>query len=389
MVFRGNILKNIVAVVLALTVMVPMGLSGAVTAFADESSSETSAVEESTDGESSEVSDESSDSSAESTASSASSAASNYTIPSASSDFYVYDEVNAISDSTKETIVQTGEYLNAQYGAQIVVAVFNTLGDYNIESFTNDLLTTWKVGGDSGYGLVFLMDVSEDDYYCISGVGLKQLYTSSKIQTILDDNIESVFAQKNYDAAALAFVNACTSDLEKYMQDLAASGVVLVKNSNTGSTTSTASTDTTDAQADGGESSVAATTKKSSGFLGFLKTLVIIILVLVIILCIGFVLVYMHGQKVKRERAEARRRNAQRRSGSSRSSSSQRTSSSQRSSGSSPRGTGSSRNSYSSSSRQSRTGTTRGSTAVNRSRDSRDSRSRSSSSSSRNDYRNR
>ncbi len=386
MVFRGNILKNIVAVVLALTVMVPMGLSGAVTAFADESSSETSAVEESS---SSEVSDESSDSSAESTASSASSAASSYTIPSASSDFYVYDEVNAISDATKQSIVQTGEYLNAQYGAQIVVAVFNTLGDYNIESFTNDLLTTWKVGGDSGYGLVFLMDVSEDDYYCISGAGLKQLYTSSKIQTILDDNIESVFAQKNYDAAALAFVNACTSDLEKYMQDLAASGVVLVKNSNTGSTTSTASTDTTDAQADGGESSVAATTKKSGGFLGFLKTLVIIILVLVIILCIGFVLVYMHGQKVKRERAEARRRNAQRKSGSSRSSSSQRTSSSQRSSGSSSRGTSSSRNSYSSSSRQSRTGTTRGSTAVNRSRDSRDSRSRSSSSSSRNDYRNR
>ncbi len=366
MTLRGDILKNIVAVVLALTIALPISFSSGLTAFADESSSEeTSVSDESSAEESSEtVSDEASgESSTES-----STAATNYTIPSASSDFYVYDEMNTISDSTRQSIVQTGEYLNAQYGAQIVVAVFNTLGDYNIESFTNELLTSWNVGGDAGYGLVFLMDVSEDDYYCISGAGLKQLYTSSKIQTILDDNIESVFAQKDYDAAALAFVNACTSDLEKYMQDLAASGVVLVKNSNTTTTASTS--DSADAQATDTESQAATTTKSSGGFLGFLKVLVIIILVLVVLLCVLFVLAYLHGQKVKRERAEARRRNAQRRGNSS---SAPR--STQRSSSSSSASRGNT-----SSSRQRPSGGTRSGTTVNRTR---------SSSSSRSDYRNR
>lgn len=363
MTLRGDILKNIVAVVLALTIALPIGFSSGLTAFADESSSEeTSVSDESSQEESSDVSDaSSSESSTES-----STAATNYTIPSASSDFYVYDEMNTISDATRQSIVQTGEYLNTQYGAQIVVAVFNTLGDYNIESFTNELLTSWKVGGDAGYGLVFLMDVSEDDYYCISGEGLKQLYTSSKIQTILDDNIESVFAQKNYDAAALAFVNACTSDLEKYMQDLAASGVVLVKNSNTTTTTASAG-DSTDAQSADTQSTAQETTKKSGGFLGFLKVLVIIILVLIILLCILFVLAYLHGQKVKRERAEARRRNAQRRGNSS---SAPR--SSQRSSSSSRGNT--------LSSRQRSSGGTRSGTTVNRAR---------SSSSQRSDYRSR
>lgn len=367
MTLRGDILKNIVAVVLALTIALPIGFSSGLTAFADESSSEeTSVSEESSQEESSDVSDASSSEASSESSTESSTAATNYTIPSASSDFYVYDEMNTISDATRQSIVQTGEYLNTQYGAQIVVAVFNTLGDYNIESFTNELLTSWKVGGDAGYGLVFLMDVSEDDYYCISGEGLKQLYTSSKIQTILDDNIESVFAQKNYDAAALAFVNACTSDLEKYMQDLAASGVVLVKNSNT--TTTTASTgDSTDAQSADTLSTAQETTKKSGGFLGFLKVLVIIILVLIILLCVLFVLAYLHGQKVKRERAEARRRNAQRRGNSS---SAPR--SSQRSSSSSRGNT--------SSSRQRSSGGTRSGTTVNRAR---------SSSSQRSDYRSR
>lgn len=367
MTLRGDILKNIVAVVLALTIALPIGFSSGLTAFADESSSEeTSVSEESSQEESSDVSDASSSEASSESSTESSTAATNYTIPSASSDFYVYDEMNTISDATRQSIVQTGEYLNTQYGAQIVVAVFNTLGDYNIESFTNELLTSWKVGGDAGYGLVFLMDVSEDDYYCISGEGLKQLYTSSKIQTILDDNIESVFAQKNYDAAALAFVNACTSDLEKYMQDLAASGVVLVKNSNTTTTTASAG-DSTDAQSADTQSTAQETTKKSGGFLGFLKVLVIIILVLIILLCILFVLAYLHGQKVKRERAEARRRNAQRRGNSS---SAPR--SSQRSSSSSRGNT--------LSSRQRSSGGTRSGTTVNRAR---------SSSSQRSDYRSR
>ncbi len=367
MTLRGDILKNIVAFVLALTIALPIGFSSGMTAFADESSSEEASVSQ----ESSDTSDASDASSSEASSESStesSTAATNYTIPSASSDFYVYDEMNTISDATRQSIVQTGEYLNTQYGAQIVVAVFNTLGDYNIESFTNELLTSWKVGGDAGYGLVFLMDVSEDDYYCISGEGLKQLFTSSKIQTILDDNIESVFAQKNYDAAALAFVNACTSDLEKYMQDLAASGVVLVKNSNTTTTTASAS-DSTDAQSADTQSTAQETKKSSGGFLGFLKVLVIIILVLVILLCILFVLAYLHGQKVKRERAEARRRNAQRRGNSSSAPrSSQRSSSSSSSRGNT------------SSSRQRSSGGTRSGTTVNRAR---------SSSSQRSDYRSR
>ena len=307
MTLRGDVLRNIVALVLALAIAVPFSMAS-VTAFADttESSSEESSTDETTDDveddTSSEESTESSTAAESSTSSetSTASAASTISVPSASSDYYVYDENNVISEETRQSIVQTGEYLNTQYGAQIVVAVFNTLGDANIETYTNQILTSWKVGGDAGYGLLFLMDISEDDYYCISGDGLKQLYTSSKIQTVLDDSIESLFAAKDYDAAALAFVNACSNDLEKYMQDLVASGVVLTTNNAAGDTTSTTDSSTA-------ETTASTDSKSSSGFLGFLKGLLIFILVLVIILCAGFVVIYLHGQKIKRERAERRR----------------------------------------------------------------------------------
>lgn len=310
MTLRGDVLRNIVALVLALAIAVPFSMAS-MTAFADttESNSEEISTDETTDDVEDDDTDteESTESSASSETSTAS-AASTVSVPSASSEYYVYDENNVISDETRQSIVQTGEYLNSQYGAQIVVAVLNSLGDANIETYTNQLLTSWKVGGDAGYGLVFLMDISNDDYYCISGDGLKQLYTSSKIQTVLDDNIESLFAAKNYDAAALAFVNACSSDLEKYMQDLVASGVVLTTNNVAGNTTTVTDSSTNET------TETTTNTKSSSGFIGFLKGLLIFVLVLIILLCAGFVVIYLHGQKVKRERAarrKARNRSAQ------------------------------------------------------------------------------
>ncbi|MDO4459215.1 MAG: TPM domain-containing protein [Clostridia bacterium] len=227
----------------------------------------------------------------------------NLSVPDASADFYVFDAPSAIGESTRKKIIDTGTYLNSQYGAQIVVAVVNSINGTDIESYTNAMLKSWKVGGDKGYGIILLMDVNGDDYYSISGEALKSKFTSEVLQKYLDDYVEPDFAAKNYDAAALSFTDAVSSDLGTYMEGLVASGAVTVK--------TVENQAVNPAEEQGTEVKLDKTEKKSGGFLGFIKGLLIFVLVVIVIICAALAVIVVHGQNVKKKRAAEKRRKAE------------------------------------------------------------------------------
>ena len=220
-----------------------------------------------------------------------------FSIPSPSEEFYVYDEAGAISSDDKQFIVDWGEYLNTNYGAQPVVTVVNSASAdiIDIETYTDQMMRAWKVGGSSGYGILLVMDISADDYYCVSGDALKSHYTSSYLQTVLDEQVESAFASKDYSTAAKNFINTIANDLNTYMSENNLSGL-------------TASDGTQTTAADDSAVSVSAPSSSKSTGSSLLKILLIVVLVLVILFCAIFIAVYMHGQKIKKQREEQRRR---------------------------------------------------------------------------------
>src|SRR5690554_5843159 len=95
-------------------------------------------------------------------------------IPQASYDFYVYDEANIISSEVSQYIIQANKDLYQQTGAQIVVAVFNSLEGEAIEEFSNQLFREWGIGSSQEDNGVLLLITLEEMFAWIEvGYGLE------------------------------------------------------------------------------------------------------------------------------------------------------------------------------------------------------------------------
>ena len=69
-----------------------------------------------------------------------------YNVPSPSSDFYVLDNSDVLSDNTEAYIIERNKYLFGECGAQICVVTLPTIGDADIENFAVDLFNSWGIG---------------------------------------------------------------------------------------------------------------------------------------------------------------------------------------------------------------------------------------------------
>lgn len=138
----------------------------------------------------------------------------NYTLA-PSERFYVCDNASVISEETESIIVNGGASLSEACGAQIVIVTVNGLGGKNIEKYTETVFNEWSIGDKAkNNGVLFLMSIGDDDYWAMNGAGLERSFSGGELGVILDDKVEPYFADKDYDAAALAFYNAALEKLE-------------------------------------------------------------------------------------------------------------------------------------------------------------------------------
>lgn len=130
-------------------------------------------------------------------------------------DTYVYDEAGVLSEGTKEHIINSSYDLSQQSGGEIIVACVNTTGLYDIADYAYEMFNTWKIGGkDKNNGVLLLLSIDEQDYWCLQGEGLERTLSSGKIKLILNEYLEPDFASGNYDAGVLATYNALLGELE-------------------------------------------------------------------------------------------------------------------------------------------------------------------------------
>ena len=136
--------------------------------------------------------------------------------PQPSDVFYVSDYANVIDTQTIEHIVEKNDILYEACGAQIVIVTVTGLGGESISRYTAGLFNDWGIGSaEKNNGILFLMSLGDDDYYCVQGKGLESILSSGEIGVLLDDYAEPAFAKGDYDGAALAFFDAVYAVLEK------------------------------------------------------------------------------------------------------------------------------------------------------------------------------
>ncbi len=107
--------------------------------------------------------------------------------PEATTDFFVNDFANVISDEDEAEIMQIGADLYNQTTAQVVVVTIDSLDGYDVDDYTYQLGREWGVGNEEeDNGVVILLSVTDRQITIQVGYGLEGCLTDSVSGRILD-----------------------------------------------------------------------------------------------------------------------------------------------------------------------------------------------------------
>lgn len=135
--------------------------------------------------------------------------AANFKLPQPTMDFYVLDQENVLSESTKSHIISVNQELYKKTNAQIVVVVVSSLEDRPKEEFALELFRKWKIGGaKENNGLLFLVAPNERETTIQVGYGLEGAITDGTAGEILDSYVVPYFIDDDYDSGILNGFNA-------------------------------------------------------------------------------------------------------------------------------------------------------------------------------------
>ena len=123
-----------------------------------------------------------------------------YNVPSPSSDFYVLDNSDVLSDNTEAYIIERNKYLFGECGAQICVVTLPTIGDADIENFAVDLFNSWGIGdADEDNGLLLLLVTDDEQCWCLQGTGLEITMDDAYLTEVLYANMRDDFYEQRFD----------------------------------------------------------------------------------------------------------------------------------------------------------------------------------------------
>ncbi len=151
-------------------------------------------------------------------------AAATPTVPADEEKFYAADYADVLSEATKAEILSLNQTLRAETGGEIVVVTTDFTGGTSIEQYAKDIGNDWGVGSAKyNNGMVLVVSIGEDDYYCALGTGFNSL--AGKLKTVLDTDLEPLFAEKKYDEGILK----CFTSLVKMANESGIGGEGYVK----------------------------------------------------------------------------------------------------------------------------------------------------------------
>lgn len=130
--------------------------------------------------------------------------------------FYVADYAKVIDEATEQLIVEKAAKLCEENGAQVVVVTVDFIGESTIEEYARTLFNKWWIGDkDKNNGVLLLMVIGEENYWCVQGRGLEDSLPTSSIKDMLDLCLEPDFAKHDYSRGAYSFHNAVCAKLRQ------------------------------------------------------------------------------------------------------------------------------------------------------------------------------
>ena len=137
-------------------------------------------------------------------------------MPKPSTEFYVYDVNNVLSQSTKDYIINTNKNLYKKTGAQIVVALVDSLNGSDIETYALNMFRNFKIGtAEKNNGILLVSSIKDGKVRIEVGYGLEGALPDGKTGRILDTYLVPKFKEKKYDEGVMEAYKAIISVVQK------------------------------------------------------------------------------------------------------------------------------------------------------------------------------
>ncbi len=133
-------------------------------------------------------------------------------LPEPTTDFFVNDFANVISDEDEAEIMQIGADLYNQTTAQVIVVTVDSLDGYEVNDYALELGREWGVGSDeTNNGAVILLSVNDREITIQVGYGLEGCLTDAGTGRILDTYALPYLRNNEFSTGLIEAYKAVTS----------------------------------------------------------------------------------------------------------------------------------------------------------------------------------
>lgn len=219
-------------------------------------------------------------------------------IPAPTAKFYVRDEEEIINTETENAIISRNETLFEKYGIQIIILSLKTIPGKDINekgAYLHRIVDSWQAGGTEEKCLMLAISAQEQNYIAIAGDGLSEAFPVETWSQMLDQHLEPDFAAAQYDAGVQKIFTAVADKAELY-----------AVNNSAETEEAAPSTDSTVQQPEQTEEQG----EKPGVMETIMRVIFTIFFIVVVVGLVGFIVIYAHGQHVKKKRREEHRRKA-------------------------------------------------------------------------------
>ncbi len=129
---------------------------------------------------------------------------------------WVTDQASILGDKTKTHLNKKIGLLEAQTGIELaIVTISETSAALSVKSFTTKLFNYWQIGKvEDNNGILFLVSLKDRRVEIETGSGIEKVISNSKIREIIEQDIEPLFQEKEYDVGVLIAIDDLIAELK-------------------------------------------------------------------------------------------------------------------------------------------------------------------------------
>ncbi len=130
------------------------------------------------------------------------------------SDFYVNDYADVLTEETESYILNVAEQLAAETTAQVCVLTVDTIEDADISEYSIEIFRDWGIGdAEKENGVLILLSVKDRELWITTGYGIEGALPDGKLGRFRDTYAKPSYQKNDFDKGTLLLFNAIVNEI--------------------------------------------------------------------------------------------------------------------------------------------------------------------------------